>query len=440
MLGRGTYHRAPMSVWGRRDFVRIGSASLLGLNVWDLARLSPVHAAGPPKQNACILIWLMGGPPQQDMWDMKPDAPHEYRGLFKPIPTNVPGIQISEHLPRTAKVMDKFAIIRSMTGKTAQHEPAQDYVLSGYPPLASLAYPSMGSVVAKEKGGRDGLPPYVAIAKPGYAYGPGFLGAAYNAFAAGDPNEANYRVRDIRLPTDVDWDQASDRRFLLKKLDGVFLKDPSVHNADTEGEFAAVDDAYVKAVDLVSSAKAQKAFQISEEPNRIREMYGRTPMGQGCLLARRLVEAGTRFVTVTTGMNVWDLHVRNFDMLQNDLLPSFDMSFAALLTDLADRGMLDSTLVIANGEFGRTPKVNAAGGRDHWPKVWSCAMAGAGIRGGQIYGASDANAGEVKDKPVQVEDYTATVYNLLGIDYSKEYETPIGRPVRISNGKHINLS
>jgi hypothetical protein len=438
MPGRGSYHQAPKSVWGRRDFVRIGSAGLLGLNAWDWFRMPSARAAA--KDRSCILIWLMGGPPQQDMWDMKPDAPSEYRGIFKPIPTNVSGIQLSEHLPKTAKVMDKFAIIRSMTGKTAQHEPAQDYVLSGYPPLASLAYPSMGSVVAKQAGSRNGLPPYVAVAKPGYAYGPGFLGASYSPFAAGDPNQADYQVRDIRLPTDVDWDESSDRRLLLKQMDAQFLKNAAIRKADTRGEFAAVDDAYAKAVDLVSSAKAQKAFQIFEEPDAIREKYGRTPMGQGCLLARRLVEAGTRFVTVTTGMNVWDTHVRNFDMLQNDLLPSFDMAFSALVSDLHDRGMLDSTLVIANGEFGRTPKVNAAGGRDHWPKVWSCAMAGAGIRGGQIYGASDANAAEVKDKPVTVEDYTATVYELLGIDYSIEYQTPIGRPVRISNGKHIILT
>jgi len=439
MKGRGYGQQVPAKLWGRRDFIRIGSLGLLGLNARDFLRFRSVQAAAPPAERACILIWLMGGPPQQDMWDMKPDAPTEYRGIFKPIPTNVPGIQISEHLPRMAKVADKFAIIRSMTGKTAQHEPAQDYVLSGYPPLASLAYPNVGSVVAKDKGGRNGLPPYIAVPGTAYGFGPGFLGAAHAPFDAGDPNQGNYQVRDIHLPTDVNWDQVSDRRFLLKQMDSLFMEDPLVRSAEAKRQFQAVDEAYMQATNLMTSEKAKKAFDIFQEPERIRDLYGRTAVGQGCLLARRLVEAGTRFVTVTSAFNVWDTHVRNFDMLKNDLLPPLDMAFSALVADLSDRGLLDSTLVVVNGEFGRTPKVNASGGRDHWPKVWSCLMAGAGIRGGQVYGSSDSNAAEVRDNPVQVEDYTATIYERLGVDYTKEYDTPIGRPVRLSNGKHLNL-
>lgn len=424
-------------IWNRRDFVRIGSLGVFGLNLVDYFRLS---AAGPGKDRSCILIWLSGGPPHQDLWDLKPEAPAEFRGIYKPIPTNVPGIQIGELLPHTAKVADKFTIIRSMTGREGQHEQAMTHMLTGYRPLATLSYPAMGAVVAKEKGSQDGLPPYIAIPDSGYAYGPGFLGASFGPFAAGDPNVGNYQVRDLRLPSDVDWAEISDRRLLVRKMDAVFEQDPLLRYADTGKQFPALDEAYQKAISLMTSAKAKKAFAISEEPERVRERYGRTPMGQGCLLARRLIEAGTRFVTVSTGFNKWDTHQNNFNRLRDQLVPPFDRAFAALLADLAERGMLESTLVIATGEFGRTPKVNANAGRDHWAKLWSCAIAGAGVPGGQVYGSSDATASEVKDRPVTVEDFTATVYERLGIDYHKEYQTPIGRPVRLSAGQHIRFS
>jgi len=422
-------------MWGRRDFIRVGSLGVFGLNLVDYFQLR----ASETKDRSCILIWLSGGPAQTDMWDMKPDAPAEFRGIFKPIPTNVAGIQISEILPHTAKIADKFTIIRSMTGREGEHEQAMTHMLTGNRPLATISFPAMGAVVAKERGEINGMPPYVAVPAAGHAYGPGFLGAAYGPFIAGDASLGNYHVRDIQLPNDVDWQQISDRRHLVKQMDAIFDRDPLLRNADTKGEFRAVDQAYEKAIDLMTSAKAKKAFVVSDEPAGLRDRYGRTPIGQGCLLARRLVEAGARFVTVSTGFNQWDTHQKNFTTLKDQLVPPFDMAFSALLTDLAERGLLDSTLVIATGEFGRTPKVNANAGRDHWAKLWSCAVAGAGIPGGQVYGASDAIASEVKDKPVSVEDFTATVYDRLGIDYTKEYDTPIGRPVRLSTGKHIHL-
>ncbi|MFN0172357.1 MAG: DUF1501 domain-containing protein [Bryobacteraceae bacterium] len=430
----------PSNIWGRRDFVKAGSLGLAGLNLWDFGLLPKLKGAAAKPDRACILIWLMGGAPQQDMWDMKPDAPAEYRGIFKPIPTNVPGIHVSEHLPHMAKVADKYCILRSMTGKTAQHEPAQHLVLTGYSPLATLGFPSVGSVVAKEMGAKNGVPPYVAIPGPHYAYGAGFLGGAYGPFAAGDPNEKRYRVRDVNVPTDLDWSQVNDRRFLLKKLNAIFERDPGVKGGDTKGDLRDLDNAYDRAATLMTSEKARMAFEVFSEPGKMRDFYGRTPTGQGCLLARRLVEAGARFVQIHTGMNVWDTHVNNFNMLKNDLLPQFDQAFAALVTDLEQRGMLDSTLVIATGEFGRTPKINASAGRDHWPKVWSTVMAGAGIPGGAVYGSSDANAAEVKDKPVTVEDYTATIYQRLGIDFTREYHTSIGRPVRLSGGQPVRFS
>jgi hypothetical protein len=430
----------PRHIWGRRDFVKVGSLGLAGLNLSDFGSLPKARGAPSKSERACILIWLMGGAPQQDMWDMKPDAPAEYRGTFNPIRTNVPGTHISEHLPRMAKVADKYAILRSMTGKTAQHEPAQHWVLTGNGPLATLAFPSVGSVVAKEKGSRNGVPPYVAIPGPHYAYGAGFLGGVHGPFAAGDPNENSFKVRDVSVPTDLDWSQVSDRMFLLKKLNSIFEQDPGVKGGDSKGELRDLDSAYERAATLMTSEKARKAFDVLEEPGKVREMYGRTPTGQGCLLARRLVEAGARFVQIHNGMNVWDTHNNNFNMLKNDLLPQLDQGFSALVTDLEQRGMLESTLVVVTGEFGRTPKINANAGRDHWPKVWSTVMAGAGIHGGAVYGSSDANAAEVKDNPVTVEDYTATIYDCLGVDYNKEYQSPIGRPVRLSSGKPVRFS
>lgn len=427
-------------MWGRRDFVRVGSLGFLGLDLAGYLSLRQAQAAATPGDRSCILIWLGGGPAHQDLWDLKPGAPKEFRGEFKPISTNVPGIQISEILPFSAKVADKYTIIRSMTGREGEHEQAMSHMLTGYRPLATLSYPALGAVVAKEKGQQAGLPAYVAVPMVGYGYGPGFLGSAYAAFAAGDPNVGSYRVRDIEIPTGVNWDEVSDRRYLVKQMDAAYERDPLLRGSDPKKQFAAVDESYQKAISLMTSDRAKKAFNVWEEPDRVREQYGRTPMGQGCLLARRLIEAGTRFVTVSMAFNQWDTHGNNFNRLKDSLVPPFDKAFAALLTDLSERGLLDSTLVIATGEFGRTPKVNGNAGRDHWAKVWSNVVAGAGIPGGHVYGSSDNIASEPKDKPVTVEDFTATVYRSLGIDYTKEYETPIGRPVRLSTGQHVVFS
>lgn len=429
----------PKKLWGRRDFVRLGSIGMLGLNLAEYFRLRAAQPANAVPERSCILIWMSGGPPQTDLWDMKPEAPEEFRGIYKPIATNVPGIQISELLPHTAKFADKFTIIRSLTGREGEHEQAMTHMLTGNRPLSTISFPSLGAVVAREKGSQFGLPPYVAVPSVGYSYGPGFLGASYGPFASGDPSLGNYKARDIDLPTGVDWSEISDRRYLLKQMDAVFQRDPLLRGADTKGEFPVMDEAQEKAIRLMTSDRARKAFNIFEEPDRIRDRYGRTPLGQGCLLARRLIEGGTRFVTVAGRPNAWDTHRNNFNQLKDTLAPPFDMGFAALLEDLHQRGLLESTLVIAAGEFGRTPKVNSVAGRDHWAKVWSCVMAGAGIPGGQIYGASDALASEVKDKPVPVEDFTATVYHRLGIHYAEEYQTPIGRPVRLSTGHHITF-
>ena len=413
------------SLFGRRDFLRIGSLGALGVS------LDGVLRAGAKKDISCILLWQSGGCGHLDTFDLKPDAPKEIRGEFKPISTNVPGIQICEHLPFTAKQADKFTILRSMKSRENNHERAINYLLTGYLPLPTLEFPSMGSVVSKELGPKNGLPPYVAVPNTFPSYGGGYLGGAYNPFIAGDPNVSGYQVRDMTLPADVDWTRVANRNFLLKQMDAKF------NAIESSTDMAAMDAFYQKAYDLLKSPAARKAFDIGAEKESLRERYGRTPVGQGALLARRLVESGVRFVTVAKGWLNYDTHGDNFNIMKKALLPEFDRAFAGLLEDLHERGMLDTTLVIAMGEFGRTPKVNDAAGRDHHSKAWSIALAGAGIPGGRVLGATDENGVQVIDLPVEPEDLLFTIYTILGVDPTREYQTPIGRPVKPVNGGHF---
>lgn len=409
-------------IFGRRDLIRIGSLGALGIT------LDKVLRANGKKDISCILVWQSGGCGHMDTFDLKPDAPKEYRGEFKPIPTNVPGIQICEHLPYTAKQADKFTILRSMKSKENNHERAINYLLTGYLPLSTIEFPSVGSVVSKQLGPKNGMPPYVAVPNTFPSYGGGYLGGVYNPFISGDANATGYKVRDLSLPVDVDWQRVSDRNHLLKQMDAKFK------SVDTAGEIAAMDAFYQKAYDLMRSPAAKKAFDIQSEPQPLRELYGRTPVGQGCLLARRLVEAGVRFVTVAKGWLNYDTHGDNFNIMKKSLLPEFDRAFAALLQDLDQRGMLSTTLVIAMGEFGRTPKVNSDAGRDHHNKAWSIAIGGAGIPGGRVLGKTDDKGVEVTDLPVEPEDLLFTIYTLLGVDPTHDFQTPIGRPSKIVNG------
>lgn len=413
------------SPFGRRDFMRIGSLGALGVTLEKALRGS---AAGGRKDISCILVWQSGGAGHQDTFDMKPDAPKEYRGEFNPIPTNVAGIQICEHLPYTAKQVDKFMILRSMRSKENNHERAINYLLTSYLPLSTIEFPSMGSVISKELGSKNGMPPYVAVPNTFPSYGAGYLGGEYNPFISGDPNVTGYQVRDLTLPVDVDWSRVGNRRWLLQQMDAKY------RTIDANTDFDALDSFQQKAYDLMRSPAAKKAFDVESEPAAIRELYGRTPVGQGCLLARRLVESGVRFVTVAKGWLNYDTHGDNFNTMKKLLLPEFDRAFAGLLQDLDQRGMLDSTLVIAMGEFGRTPKINDAAGRDHHNKAWSIAMAGAGITGGRILGATDKTATEVTDFPVEPEELLYTLYTVLGVNPTHEYQTPIGRPSKIVNG------
>ncbi len=410
------------SLFGRRDFLRIGSLAPLGLTLDRALR------ARERRDVACILIWQSGGCGQQDTFDMKPDAPVEYRGEFQPIPTKTPGLQICEHLPLTARQTDKFTILRSMKSQENNHERAINYLLTGYLPLPTIEFPSIGSVVSERLGPRNGLPPYVAVPQTFPSYGAGFLGGDHNPYNAGDPNVPGYRARDLSLAADVDWSRLGNRRKLLEHMDAKFRA------IESSRGFASLDPYRERAYALLSSPKAKEAFDIEAEPPALRERYGRTPVGQGCLLARRLVEGGVRFVTVAKGWLNYDTHGDNFNTMKKLLLPEFDRAFATLLEDLHDRGLLDTTLVLAMGEFGRTPKVNSAAGRDHHKDCWSIALAGAGIPGGRVLGATDKHAAEITDLPVEPEDLMCSLYGILGIDPTHEYDTPLKRPVKVTNG------
>jgi hypothetical protein len=416
----------------RRDFIRVGTLGFVGLSLTDCLRLQAAQADGgsSAKAKSVILLWMDGGPPQHDTFDPKPNAASEIRGEFKAISSNVDGIQVCELLPKLAKQMDKVAVIRTLAHNEGAHERAAHLLLTGWHPLPSLVYPSMGSVVSKELGPVGTLPPYVAIPSSGFGFGysgAGYLEASFNPFSVGgDPNNAQFKVRDVSLPDGVTVERFDRRRGILQALDGAFKR------FEGTGVQASRDAFYARAYDMISSPEAKKAFNIAEEPDKVRERYGRTEFGQSCLLARRLVEAGVRFITVSMGG--WDTHSDNFKQLRDNLMTPLDNGYSALLEDLQQRGLLESTLVVWIGEFGRTPKVNQLAGRDHWPDTGCALFSGAGVRGGQVIGATDAEGGKPVDRRVTPEDVVTTVYQKLGISWEKEYLTPQNRPIRIATG------
>jgi hypothetical protein len=371
-----------------------------------------------------------------ETFDLKPDAPSEVRGPFQPIATNISGIQLSELLPRTAQLTDKLAIIRSMTSPLGEHGLANHYLMTGYKPSPVLQYPSYGAVVTHVRQQPSVLPPYIAIPEARSA-GAGFLGSANEPFVTGgDPASPDFRVRDLEFFPGVDAARIDRRRAYLAEFDAVQAR---VDAADAVG-----DSAFDQAYRLVTSADAKRAFDLTAEPDKVRARYGPRMLGQSCLLARRLVERGVPFVTVlNTG---WDTHTDLVLQLRDGytgakvgvgLVPTFDLAFSALIDDLAERGLLDDTLVIAMGEFGRTPKLNTRGGRDHWPRVFSVVLAGAGIPGGQVVGASDRVGESPHDDPVTPTDLARTIYWLLGIDPDHELHTADGRPVPVNQGGRV---
>jgi uncharacterized protein (DUF1501 family) len=416
----------------RRSFLKAGILGLTGMTLADVLRVRAEQAASgtKPRDTSVILIWKSGGPSHLDMWDLKPDAPAEYRGDFRPIATKVPGIQIGEHLPLSARHADKYAMVRSVTHPDAGHESASHYLLTGYRPtndIPAQEMPSYGSIAALERGARQaGLPGYVAVPSTPRSSGAGYLGVAYNPFAVGsDPNSASYSVRNLTLPNGISLSRLENRRRLLQSIDTIR------RDADQTGLMEGLDEFTRRAFEMVISPAAQRAFDIRQESDRTRDSYGRTSLGQSMLLSRRLIEAGVTFVTINSGG--WDTHVNNFEILKNQRMPEFDQAYSGLMEDLHARDMLRNTLVLVWGEFGRTPRINNRGGRDHWPGAMSVVLAGGGLRMGQTIGSTDARAEYPRERPLTPEDVLSTMYGVLGIDQNREYHNEAQRPLKILN-------
>ncbi len=449
----------------RRDFLRIGALGTMGLALPTLLRAeggAEPRRTERPKATSCILFYLQGGQSQLETFDMKPRAPLQVRGTFRPIATSVPGTQICEHLPKLAKLADKYALIRSMSHRFATHNPAGYYTLCGTPPdrdqfdirRSPDDHPNPGAMTAKHRSGQSLVPPFVqlsgplvgdiGIPMPGQTGG--FLGASYDPFCVTlDPNEPNFGIDELSLPVDVTSQRLEGRRKLLEVVQQEF---PKIRDA---AEMNRLDDHYRRAFELVTSAEARKAFDIGREPAALRDRYGRHTQGQSLLLARRLIEAGVRFVTVYWGgaLNVpdsyWDTHTESIPKQRDRLLPRFDQCLSALLEDLEQRGLLESTLVASMGEFGRTPRMGQTTGengtdqtgRDHWPHCYSLLVAGGGVTGGAVVGKSDRYAAYPTERPTPPEDLVATIYDALGLDWSVEVNDRLGRPLPITRGRPI---
>ena len=383
---------------------------------------------GPAK--SVIHIYLPGGMAHQESFDPKPYAPPEYRGPFKSIKTKIPGVHFSENFKETAKIADKITVCRSMTHGEAAHERGTHNMFTGYKPSPAIKFPSFGSVVSHEYGSRKNLPPYVCVPNvPNEFAGSGYLSSSYGPFGLGsDPAQENFKVRDLSLPKEIDNDRFSKRRSLLDTVDDHFRQ---IESSDALG---AMDKFYNDAYSLISSKEAREAFDMSKESEKVKERYGKNQAGQRMLLARRLVESGVRFVSLTYGG--WDMH-QNIEAGFNRQGPELDKAYATLISDLDERGLLDSTLVMLSSEFGRTPKINKDSGRDHYPRVFSVALAGGGITRGQVYGASDAFATAPEDNPLSVEDLATTVYDRIGIVADKELMAPGDRPMEIVDGGKV---
>lgn len=433
--------------FGRRRLLQIGGLGCLGLNLANLFQAEARAASSRDSPiRSCILLYYYGGPSHLDTWDMKPDAPAEVRGLFRSIPTNVPGIRICEHLPRSARVTDKLAIVRGMHHGMRNHNSAAVESLCGRTPvkgdLELLAddgnsFPCYGAVLSHLEQRRREIPTHVAlphvmynvVVLPGQTAG--FLGAAHNAFqVTRDPNDPGFRVDELELPGELPLARLEDRRSLLACVD-------AHARAVVPGAMSVYQQ---RAFDLLHSRKVREAFDLGRECAPLRERYGRNKLGQSLLLARRLVEAGVRFVNVNDKiangqLENWDSHENNFDRLKNDLLPPADQAFSALVEDLEARGLLESTLVVVLAEFGRTPRINRSAGRDHWPDCFSMILAGGGIRGGVVHGSSDRIGAFPETDPVTPGDLAATLFWRFGLDLSTEIRDANGRSYRLAEGE-----
>jgi hypothetical protein len=433
----------------RRTVLKVGGLGLAGLNLPSLLQAEQRLPKRKATARSVILMFQFGGASHLDSFDPKPSAPREIRGEFAAIKTRVPGMLVTEHLPRMARIADTFALVRSVHHTRSQHNPGAYYSLTGREPMSDLVtanasatdFPHPGSVVAALAPGERKVPSFVSMPTM-IADGPfrtpgefaGFLGKIYDPlWVLADANSADFNVEQLTLPAELDIERVHDRRSILKELDA------KSRMADRVAAVQGMKAYRGRAIDLLTSPATRKAFALHEESDRLRDRYGRTTYGQSVLLARRLVEAGVRFVTVyySRGISGWDTHKDNFGILKNSRLPHTDQSVSALLEDLQTRGLLDETLVYWTGDFGRTPKINKDAGRDHWPPCQTVLMAGGGIRGGQIYGASDAIGARPTDKPVRPDDITATIFHALGLDPETIVYDQLHRPMPISAGEPI---
>jgi hypothetical protein len=421
----------------RRHCLKLGLGGLFGAGFTDMLRLRSVAgeaaaAANGPRAKSCILIWLDGGPTHYETFDPKPEAPSEVRGEFDPIATKVPGFHFSQHMTRLSAIADKFAIVRSIRHDQGNHGAGNHYMVTGAPPRVPVGcgafvsfHPSMGSVVASERGHKNGLPAYFSLPSMTRSGGPSFLGATYGPFVVGDdPNREGFRVRDVAIPKGLAEGRFDSRRDLRAQVD----KLARINDKAAADPVNALDEYYRQGYDLVASKDAQLAFDIHSEPAETREAYGRNSFGQRALLSRRLVEAGVPFITLNEGG--WDHHTKLFETCSKRL-PTFDQTVATLIEDLERRGLLASTLVLVLGEFGRTPKINKDAGRDHWSNAMSVLMAGGGTPGGIILGATDRAGYNAVERVLSPENFVSTVYRKLGIDPDKMVYTPQGRPAHL---------
>ncbi|MBX6312956.1 MAG: DUF1501 domain-containing protein [Isosphaeraceae bacterium] len=409
----------------RRHFLGHLATTALALPAMQFMGALQANAAALRKNNkSCIVLWMAGGPSHLDTWDLKPESPKGNGGPFRPIETRAPGVLISEHLPNVAKVMNHLSIIRGINSKEGNHDRGTYVMHTGYTPNPTVVHPGFGSYLSYELGEKMpadfALPHCIAIGGP--SVGAGFLGMTHAPFVVQNPNSP---VENLSLPSGVNDLRMARRLHMLGLIEENFI---SQKHAQAAIDHKAV---YKKSIKMMNPAYT-KAFNLKDEPEAVKEAYGKNSFGQGCLMARRLVEAGVTFVEVAMGG--WDTHANAFDTLSQKLLPQLDKGMSALVADLHRRGLLDKTLIVWMGEFGRTPKINQNSGRDHWPKSWSVVMGGAGIKGGQAVGATDQDGIEIVGQEYGVMDLIATMTKAMGIDLNTQYTTPRGRPIKIVDG------
>ncbi|HVC96159.1 MAG TPA: DUF1501 domain-containing protein [Pirellulales bacterium] len=420
----------------RRGFLTVGALAGVGLTLADYFQARQAQAEQKhydfieAKAKSVIHIFLPGGAAHQETFDPKPYAPIEYRGELKPIPTKIPGAFFSELLPKVADVADKITVVRSMSHGEAAHERGTHNMFTGYRPSPALIFPSMGSVVSHEYGPRNNLPPYVCIPNmPNEFAGTGYLSSSFAPFSLGsDPAAGGFKVLDLNMAGGVDDARFARRRSALEAVNDYFAK------MEKSDALKAMDTFYDRAYNLISSQAAREAFNIDAESPGVRDEYGRNEAGQRMLMARRLVAAGVRFVSLTYGG--WDMH-NQISASMRGQLPTFDQAFSALINDLDRHGLLNETLVMVSSEFGRTPKINQNAGRDHWPKVFSVVLAGGGIKRGSIFGSSNSTASEPEEEEIGPADLATTIYNQLGIVADKELMAPGDRPIEIVDGGKV---